>query len=297
MDSENIIPPAEPSTPPEPKDYKPAASGATAENNPGSLPAGPKQFRGNRRRRFRRPNGPKGRQRQGASNHQNHQPNQSNQQNRGNGQNSSSGTVFTAPMDHSYRQSNGDVNGNTTANLPSRNQKRFGRNNGRNQGRNGRNNPFSQNNGARAGMPPAALGSPQIEPVPQHTDMSTRIFAFVEDLFFVTKMNETARKLNVRLEFIKTMDELLEKTNNGEEKPSLIVVDLNNANLRPLTVIPKLRAQFKKGTSILGFVPHVQGDLKVKAQEAGCDTVMPRSAFSANLPQIIRRHGGPEEIE
>jgi len=27
----------------------------------------------------------------------------------------------------------------------------------------------------------------------------------------------------------------------------------------------------------------------------GCDMVLPRSAFSQNLPQLLRRHGAPEE--
>jgi len=60
-------------------------------------------------------------------------------------------------------------------------------------------------------------------------------------------------------------------------------------------MISKLRSKFKKATSIVGFVSHVQGDLKVKAQEAGCDVVMPRSAFSQNLPSILRRHGAEDE--
>jgi hypothetical protein len=33
----------------------------------------------------------------------------------------------------------------------------------------------------------------------------------------------------------------------------------------------------------------------MKAQEAGCDMVLPRSAFSQNLAQLLRRHGAPEE--
>src|SRR5690242_9884486 len=84
-------------------------------------------------------------------------------------------------------------------------------------------------------------------------------------------------------------------SSNGEEKPSLIIFDLNNVNAKPLTLIPKLKSKLKKGTNIIGFVSHVQGDLKVKAQEAGCDMVVPRSAFSQNLPSILRRHGAPDE--
>jgi len=58
-----------------------------------------------------------------------------------------------------------------------------------------------------------------------------------------------------------------------------------------------LKARLKKGTNIIGFLSHVQGDLKLRAQEAGCDMVLPRSAFSQNLPQLLRRHGAPEDRE
>jgi hypothetical protein len=46
---------------------------------------------------------------------------------------------------------------------------------------------------------------------------------------------------------------------------------------------------------VIGFLSHVQGDLQQKAHEAGCDMVLPRSAFSQNLPQLLRRHGATEE--
>jgi len=40
---------------------------------------------------------------------------------------------------------------------------------------------------------------------------------------------------------------------------------------------------------LLGFLSHVQVDLQRAAIAAGCDEVMPRSAFSANLNQILSR--------
>ncbi|MGB7329904.1 MAG: response regulator, partial [Terriglobales bacterium] len=60
--------------------------------------------------------------------------------------------------------------------------------------------------------------------------------------------------------------------------------------------IPKLKSKLKKETSIIGFLSHVQGVLKQKAHEAGCDMVLPRSAFSQNLPQLLRRHGAIVEV-
>jgi len=144
---------------------------------------------------------------------------------------------------------------------------------------------------------PGVPGDPQPEPepLPANAESNSRIFAFIEDLFFMAKIQETARKLNVKVEFVKSDKDMMEKMQqNGEEKPSLIIFDLNNANVKPLTLIPKLKTKLKK-TSIIGFLSHVQGDLKQKAHEVGCDMVLPRSAFSQNLPQLLRRHGAPEE--
>jgi hypothetical protein len=169
-------------------------------------------------------------------------------------------TPFVGPMDHSYRNQNGG------------NQGRF--------------------NGGSAG---------ELEPLPQQReDAPTRIFALVDDLFFLAKIQEVSRKLNVKVEFIKSDKDIGDKEGHAaaEDKPSLIIVDLNSNSIKPLPTISKLRSKYKKTTSIVGFVSHVQGDLKVKAQEAGCDVVMPRSAFSQNLPNILRRHGAddvPEE--
>ena len=59
-------------------------------------------------------------------------------------------------------------------------------------------------------------------------DANSRIFVFIEDLFFMAKIQETARKLNVKVEFVKTDKDLMERMEqNGDEKPSLIIFDLN----------------------------------------------------------------------
>jgi CheY-like chemotaxis protein len=176
--------------------------------------------------------------------------------------------IYTAPMDHSYRAA------------------LAGGNNGQGSRRGGR-------GGFAAPFTPV-----DPEPLPAREDAASRIFAFVEDLFFATKIQETARKLNVKVEFAKNDNDLADRilqNGNSDEKPSLIIFDLNNANAKPLTLIPKLKSKLKKGTSIIGFLSHVQGDLKQKAHEVGCDMVLPRSAFSQNLPQLLRRHGAPEE--
>ena len=135
--------------------------------------------------------------------------------------------------------------------------------------------------------------------IPIPADAPTKIFFFIEDLFFIAKIQETARKLGVKVAFVKNEKDAVAALTAGEEedRPGLIVFDLNNANAKPLTLIPKLKAKLKRSTSIIGFLSHLQGDLKAKAVEAGCDTVMPRAAFSQNLPNLLRRYGIEEEEE
>jgi hypothetical protein len=130
-------------------------------------------------------------------------------------------------------------------------------------------------------------------------DAQTRIFFFIEDLFFLAKIQEAARKLGVKVEFVKGDKETLLRLTGGDEaeRPALLVFDLNNLNAKPMTMIPKFKAKLKKATSIIGFLNHLQGDLKMKAIEAGCDTVMPRSAFSQSLPNLLRRYGVEEKEE
>jgi hypothetical protein len=56
-------------------------------------------------------------------------------------------------------------------------------------------------------------------------------------------------------------------------------------------VIAKLKSNAEtKGISLVGYLSHVQGELKMQAQEAGCNMVLARSQFSQSIPQIFKRH-------
>jgi hypothetical protein len=178
---------------------------------------------------------------------------------------------FVGPMDHSYRE----LNGNVADGPPSTIQITS----------NGHNGYYQQD--------------PYFAPFvsPAREDAPTKILCFIDDLFFQAKINETSKKLGVKVEFLKgDKDSVARITDAPEEQwPKLVVFDLNNLNAKPMTLIPKFKAKFKKATSIVGFLNHLQGDLKLKAVEAGCDTVMPRSAFSQSLPNLLRRYGLEEE--
>jgi len=49
-------------------------------------------------------------------------------------------------------------------------------------------------------------------------DAASRVFAFVEDLFFLSKIQATGQKMNVKVEFVKNEKELTDRMkSNGEE--------------------------------------------------------------------------------
>jgi len=110
------------------------------------------------------------------------------------------------------------------------------------------------------------------------------------DLLFTAKISDAAKRAGIQAEFVRTEEELLEK---AQSKPALIILDLNFAGVQSLKLITKLKANLDlKRTSLLAYVSHVDGDLKQQAHELGCHMVMARSAFSQNLPQILKRHAG-----
>ena len=115
-----------------------------------------------------------------------------------------------------------------------------------------------------------------------------RVLAVVADLFFSVKLADAAKRAGLALEFVKEPKEVLAK---AKQRPSLIVFDLNFDAAQPLKLIAKLKGDSEtKGISLLGYLSHVQGELKQQAHEAGCNMVLARSQFSQNISEIFRHH-------
>jgi PleD family two-component response regulator len=117
-----------------------------------------------------------------------------------------------------------------------------------------------------------------------------RVLAVVNDLFFSVKLTDAAKRNGLSLEFVKESEAVLEK---ARLKPSLIVFDLNFEAVLPLEMITQLKGSPEtRAISLIGYLSHIQGELKQAAQDAGCDMVLARSAFSQNMSQIFKRHAG-----
>lgn len=117
-----------------------------------------------------------------------------------------------------------------------------------------------------------------------------KVVAAVGDLMFTVKINDAAKKVGLDVEFVRSDQDVMAK---ADEAPTAIILDLNFEDVAPLKVITDLKGNSShKKISLIGYLSHVQGDLKREAHDAGCDIVMTRSAFSQNLQQILKRHAG-----
>jgi hypothetical protein len=74
----------------------------------------------------------------------------------------------------------------------------------------------------------------------------------------------------------------------AERGPVLVVLDLHNPGLDVEVVVPALKAV---GARVVGYGAHVDASRLKAARKAGCDEVLPRSAFFDQLDIRLRQWG------
>jgi len=118
------------------------------------------------------------------------------------------------------------------------------------------------------------------------TIMSGVIIAVVDDMFFRSKIGAVAEAVGTEISFPRNKDVLIQKIR--EAKPHLIVVDLHNQKIDPVTLASELKADEElRAIPLLGFFSHVQTELQRNALAAGFDQVIPRSVFARDLSKIL----------
>ena len=114
--------------------------------------------------------------------------------------------------------------------------------------------------------------------------MTKSLLACVDDLFFRSKIDATARHLNVPVRFADAKS--LAKA-GGEAGTAAVLVELSS-NGEPLAAIRSLRqAKSTQDLPIIGFLSHVDQALAREAQTAGATRVLARSQFSETLPDLL----------
>ena len=119
------------------------------------------------------------------------------------------------------------------------------------------------------------------------------ILAVVDDLFFLSKIQQTAANVGIEVRPAQPGD--LEGL-IAQVVPKGLIIDLNHRSGKALEVLRYLKSGVTtKDIPVVGFVSHVQSEVIAAARDAGCDRVLARSAFTAQLPALLReRFAFPE---
>ena len=111
------------------------------------------------------------------------------------------------------------------------------------------------------------------------------VAAVVTDLIFATKITSTAQSLGISAELVRSCDHLRERLEEGGV--ATVLIDLEADGLDAGAAIELCRRQEPR-PRIIAFGSHVKKDLLAAARDAGADEVLPRSALSARLPEVLR---------
>ena len=112
------------------------------------------------------------------------------------------------------------------------------------------------------------------------------ILILVDDLMFTSKIRSAASRLDIPVRSARSLVGALNEMRN--ERPTLVIVDLNNSRADPLGTITAMKADPDLSSiPTVGFVSHVQTDLIAAAERAGVDQVLPRSMFTQRLSEIL----------
>ena len=116
--------------------------------------------------------------------------------------------------------------------------------------------------------------------------MMRRVLVGVDDLFFNAKIRTAAKHLGVEVFFPRSLEAFIEAAQN--DAPVLVIIDLHLQRYDPFALALILKAdEALRATPLVGFFSHVQVELQRRATDAGFDRVLPRSAFTKRLPEIL----------
>jgi CheY-like chemotaxis protein len=117
--------------------------------------------------------------------------------------------------------------------------------------------------------------------------MKRRVVVLVDDLFFAAKIRTTAEHLGIEAIFPRSAEAFREACKG--DAPALVIVDLHMQRDDPFLIASSTKADAELcATRFVGFFSHVQVELQKRAQAAGFDHVLPRSAFTKRLPEILQ---------
>jgi DNA-binding NarL/FixJ family response regulator len=106
-----------------------------------------------------------------------------------------------------------------------------------------------------------------------------KIAGLIDDLFFTSKLREICQQMGASLTLCRSAAEV-------PTEVSRVIVDLSATTFDSIAEIAKIKED--RSLPVTAFFSHVQIDAKERAQKAGADEVVPRSAFAQRLTEILK---------
>jgi CheY-like chemotaxis protein len=125
-------------------------------------------------------------------------------------------------------------------------------------------------------------------PVPAPEGSEPAGLLLSRDLIFTSKITGTARELGHRV--MVAGNSALALAMIEQWRPKVVFVDLAAGDLVSTPALIAYQKTAAPGTPFVAFGSHVDTDALAAARDAGCDPVLPRSKFSSELPDLIRRY-------
>lgn len=120
--------------------------------------------------------------------------------------------------------------------------------------------------------------------------MPQPILTFVDDLIFLSKIQQTAKQVGVPLEVVEPSKV---KERAAQTSAHSIILDLNHRSGTALEMVRAIKGNpATSHVRVVAFLSHVQTDIAAAAHEAGCDIILARSAFAQQLPQLLLKLAG-----
>lgn len=119
-----------------------------------------------------------------------------------------------------------------------------------------------------------------------NSQISTCAVLVCRDLFFTSKITGTADALGYRIQTVGNTEELPQLLKSSDCR--CLLLDLESVGLDLTQVLAVLPSDERP--TVIAFGPHVRTDLLDAARNSGCDVVLPRSRFSATLPELLKQY-------
>ena len=107
------------------------------------------------------------------------------------------------------------------------------------------------------------------------------------DLMISSHVAGAAMRSGTQVRTASSVAALLEQAAEGQ--PSLVILDLSMPGIDPTQLVPQLKSLPVPTATIAAFGPHVHAARLEAAAAAGCDVVMSRGQFHAQVDALLAR--------